>query len=40
MMRTTLLPGLLKTLIANASRQQTRVRLFELGRCFPTRGET
>jgi len=39
MMRTTLLPGLLKTLIANASRQQTRVRLFELGRCFPTRGE-
>jgi phenylalanyl-tRNA synthetase beta chain len=39
MMRTTLFPGLLKTLIANASRQQTRVRLFELGRCFPTRGE-
>ena len=36
MMRTTLFPGLLKTLIANASRQQTRVRLFELGRCFPT----
>ena len=39
MMRTTLFPGLLKTLIANASRQQTRVRVFELGRCFPTRGE-
>jgi phenylalanyl-tRNA synthetase beta chain len=38
-MRTTLFPGLLKTLIANASRQQTRMRLFELGRCFPTRGE-
>jgi len=38
-MRTTLFPGLLKTLIANASRQQARVRLFELGRCFPTRGE-
>ena len=33
-MRTTLLPGLLKALLANASRQQTRVRLFELGRCF------
>ncbi len=33
-MRTTLWPGMLKTLIANASRQQTRVRLFELGRCF------
>jgi phenylalanyl-tRNA synthetase beta chain len=38
-MRTTLLPGLLKTLIANVSRQQTRVRLFELGRCFRTSGE-
>ena len=33
-MRTTLFPGLVKTLIGNASRQQTRVRLFELGRCF------
>ena len=33
-MRTTLWPGLIKTLIANASRQQTRVRVFELGRCF------
>ncbi len=33
-MRTTVWPGLIKTLIANASRQQTRVRLFELGRCF------
>ena len=38
-MRTTLFPGLLKTLIANVSRQQTRVRVFELGRCFPTRGQ-
>ena len=38
-MRTTLLPGLLKTLIANASRQQTRVRLYELGRCFRTAAE-
>ncbi len=33
-MRTTLWPGMVKTLIANASRQQMRVRLFELGRCF------
>ncbi len=33
-MRTTLFPGLLKTLLANVSRQQARVRLFELGRCF------
>jgi len=33
-MRTTVWPGMVKTLIANASRQQTRVRLFELGRCF------
>ena len=33
-MRTTLFAGLVKTLIANASRQQTRVRLFEVGRCF------
>ncbi len=33
-MRTTLWPGLIKTLIANVSRQQTRARLFELGRCF------
>ncbi len=33
-MRTTLFPGLLKTLLANVSRQQTRVRLFEVGRCF------
>ncbi len=33
-MRTTLFPGLLKALLGNASRQQARVRLFELGRCF------
>ena len=38
-MRTTLLPGLLKTLIANVSRQQLRVRLFEIGRCFSASGE-
>jgi phenylalanyl-tRNA synthetase beta chain len=33
-MRVSLWPGLLKTLIANTSRQQSRVRLFEVGRCF------
>jgi len=33
-MRVSLWPGLVKTLIANTSRQQTRVRLFEVGRCF------
>jgi phenylalanyl-tRNA synthetase beta chain len=33
-MRVSLLPGLLKTLIANTSRQQSRVRLFEVGNCF------
>jgi phenylalanyl-tRNA synthetase beta chain len=33
-MRTTLLPGLVETLRANLSRQQERVRLFEVGLCF------
>jgi phenylalanyl-tRNA synthetase beta chain len=33
-MRTSLLPGLLQALIGNVHRQQARVRLFELGRCF------
>lgn len=33
-MRTSLLPGLVAALARNAARQQTRVRLFELGRCF------
>jgi phenylalanyl-tRNA synthetase beta chain len=33
-MRTNLLPGLLKTLAGNIARQQERVRLFELGQCF------
>jgi phenylalanyl-tRNA synthetase beta chain len=37
-MRTNLLPGLLGALAANSARQQTRVKLFELGRCF-VRGE-
>jgi phenylalanyl-tRNA synthetase beta chain len=33
-MRTSLLPGLVSTLTANAARQQTRLRLFEIGRVF------
>ncbi|ODN42645.1 phenylalanine--tRNA ligase subunit beta [Piscirickettsia litoralis] len=33
-MRTSLLPGLLKSLLHNQKRQQERVRLFEVGTCF------
>jgi phenylalanyl-tRNA synthetase beta chain len=33
-MRTRLLPGLVSALARNVARQQSRVRLFELGRCF------
>ena len=33
-MRTSLIPGLVATLAANLKRQQQRVRVFELGRCF------
>jgi phenylalanyl-tRNA synthetase beta chain len=33
-MRTTLLPGLLTTALHNLNRQQSRVRLFEIGQCF------
>lgn len=33
-MRTTLLPGLLKSALHNLNRQQNRVRLFEYGLCF------
>ena len=33
-MRTSLLPGLVKTLTNNSARQQTRLRLFEMGRVF------
>lgn len=33
-MRTSLLPGLLSSLLYNVNRQQTRVRLFEQGLCF------
>ncbi|MGE4111993.1 MAG: phenylalanine--tRNA ligase subunit beta [Burkholderiales bacterium] len=33
-MRTTLIGGLLNAVVFNASRKQSRVRLFEIGRCF------
>lgn len=33
-MRTSLLPGLVHALVANGNHQLTRVRLFEVGRCF------
>jgi phenylalanyl-tRNA synthetase beta chain len=36
-MRTSLLPGLLKTVAYNLNRQQTRIRIFEVGRCFVPR---
>lgn len=36
-MRTNLWPGLINTLLYNKSRQQHRVRLFEIGTCFVTR---
>lgn len=39
-MRTSLWPGLLNTLLYNLNRQQTRVRLFETGLCFLPEGET
>lgn len=38
-MRTNLWPGLLKALSYNASRQQERIRLFEFGKVFLTRGD-
>ncbi len=37
-MRVSLWPGLLQTIVHNRNRQQERVRLFELGRCFLTTG--
>jgi len=33
-MRTSLWPGLLKTAVYNLNRQQSRVRIFEVGQCF------
>src|SRR5688572_9282856 len=38
-MRTLLLPGLVAALARNVARQQSRVRLFELGKVFHTMGE-
>ncbi|MHB1140850.1 MAG: phenylalanine--tRNA ligase subunit beta [Sulfuricaulis sp.] len=38
-MRTSLWPGLLQTILYNQNRQQTRVRCFELGRVFLPHGE-
>lgn len=38
-MRTSLLPGLVSALTANSARQQTRLRLFEIGRVFHRRGD-
>lgn len=38
-MRTNLWPGLINALIYNKSRQQHRVRLFEIGLCFITRNK-
>jgi len=39
-MRTNLFPGLINTLLYNKSRQQHRVRLFEIGICFTRSGAT
>jgi phenylalanyl-tRNA synthetase beta chain len=36
-MRSSLIPGLVANLISNRKRQQNRVRVFELGRCFERR---
>ncbi len=33
-MRTSMIPGLLRTYVSNANRQQERIRLFEVGNCF------
>ncbi len=38
-MRTNLWPGFINTLLYNKSRQQHRVRLFEIGTCFTVRGD-
>jgi len=39
-MRTNLWPGLVNVLLYNKSRQQQRVRLFEIGTCFTREGNT
>ncbi|GHT85907.1 phenylalanine--tRNA ligase beta subunit [Betaproteobacteria bacterium] len=38
-MRTSLVPGLVANLVTNRKRQQSRVRVFELGRCFSRRAD-
>ncbi len=38
-MRTNLWPGLINTLLYNKSRQQHRIRLFEVGTCFTVRND-
>lgn len=38
-MRTSLWPGLINTLLYNKSRQQHRIRLFEVGTCFTVRND-
>lgn len=38
-MRTSIFPGLLQTFVYNRHRQQSRVRIFEVGVCFNGRGE-
>lgn len=38
-MRTSLWPGLVNTLLYNVCRQQARIRLFETGLCFTTQGK-
>ena len=38
-MRSTLLGGLVSNLVTNQKRKQTRVRVFELGRCFSAQGD-
>ena len=38
-MRSSLIPGLVSNLATNRKRQQNRVRVFELGRCFVRRGQ-
>lgn len=38
-MRSSLIPGLVATLAANRKRQQSRVRVFETGRCFEVKAD-
>ncbi|MBL8444113.1 MAG: phenylalanine--tRNA ligase subunit beta [Zoogloeaceae bacterium] len=38
-MRSSLIPGLVATMASNRKRQQSRVRLFEIGRCFERKSD-